>query len=123
VVDEIKNGTLHAEAALVVCNNRDAEVLERAQQEGVPWVHLSGKTHPDPAAFDIGDPPSGPVTDAEGAADCGVGRPDPMLEIVDPILDYWTGGGRPAAYDPGTEGPASAEELPRRDGRRWRIHR
>jgi glucose-6-phosphate 1-dehydrogenase len=43
-------------------------------------------------------------------------------EIVDPILDYWTGGGRPATYAPGSEGPASAEELPRHDGRRWRIH-
>jgi len=33
------------------------------------------------AAFDIGDSPSAPVTDAEGAADCGVGRPDPKLEV------------------------------------------
>ncbi|MDQ3915995.1 MAG: glucose-6-phosphate dehydrogenase [Actinomycetota bacterium] len=41
-------------------------------------------------------------------------------EIVDPILRYWSGGGRPGPYAPGTWGPASADELLRRDGRRWR---
>jgi len=41
-------------------------------------------------------------------------------EIFDPILHYWSGGGRPASYAQGTWGPASAEELVRRDGRRWR---
>ncbi|MFN2488308.1 MAG: glucose-6-phosphate dehydrogenase [Actinomycetota bacterium] len=41
-------------------------------------------------------------------------------EIFDPILDYWSEGGRPGAYRPGTWGPPSAEELLRRDGRRWR---
>ncbi|CAN5640883.1 glucose-6-phosphate dehydrogenase [soil metagenome] len=41
-------------------------------------------------------------------------------EIFDPILGYWSQGGRPAGYKPGTWGPPSAEELLRRDGRRWR---
>ena len=41
-------------------------------------------------------------------------------EIVDPILSYWSGGGRPGSYAPGTWGPASADELARKDGRRWR---
>lgn len=41
-------------------------------------------------------------------------------EIVDPILNYWSQGGRPGVYAPGTFGPTSAEELPRRDGHRWR---
>jgi glucose-6-phosphate 1-dehydrogenase len=41
-------------------------------------------------------------------------------EIFDPVLAYWSGGGRPATYEPGTWGPASADELVRRDGRRWR---
>jgi glucose-6-phosphate 1-dehydrogenase len=41
-------------------------------------------------------------------------------EIFDPVLDYWSEGGRPAAYGPGAWGPSSADELVRRDGRRWR---
>ena len=41
-------------------------------------------------------------------------------EIFDPLLEYWAEGGRPSAYGPGTWGPASADELVRQDGRRWR---
>ena len=41
-------------------------------------------------------------------------------EIFDPILDYWSQGGRPAIYEPGSWGPPSADDLMRRDGRRWR---
>ncbi|MDQ4024834.1 MAG: glucose-6-phosphate dehydrogenase [Actinomycetota bacterium] len=41
-------------------------------------------------------------------------------EIVEPVLKHWSGGGRPGSYAPGTWGPASADELARKDGRRWR---
>jgi glucose-6-phosphate 1-dehydrogenase len=41
-------------------------------------------------------------------------------EVFDALLSYWESGGRPAAYAPGSWGPPSAEELVRRDGRRWR---
>lgn len=34
------------EVVLVVSNNREAGVLRRAAAAGVPWIHLSGKTHP-----------------------------------------------------------------------------
>lgn len=50
-------------------------------------------------------------------------RADEILEaweIVDPILEYWSSGGRPQTYKPGTWGPQTSEELPRHDGRRWR---
>jgi glucose-6-phosphate 1-dehydrogenase len=40
--------------------------------------------------------------------------------VVDPILDYWSAGGRPGLYAKGTWGPESSEELIRRDGHRWR---
>jgi glucose-6-phosphate 1-dehydrogenase len=42
--------------------------------------------------------------------------------IVDPIIDAWADGPRPefANYDAGTWGPGAADELPARDGRRWR---
>lgn len=52
-------------------------------------------------------------------------RADEILEaweIVDPVLDYWSHGGRPGTYAPGSFGPASAEELLRRDHRRWRKY-
>ncbi|HEX2057971.1 MAG TPA: glucose-6-phosphate dehydrogenase [Actinomycetota bacterium] len=41
-------------------------------------------------------------------------------EIVEPVLEYWSGGGRPGVYEQGRWGPASSDELLRRDGRRWR---
>ena len=41
-------------------------------------------------------------------------------EIVDPVLAYWSGGGRPGTYAPGTWGPPSSDDLLRGDGRRWR---
>jgi glucose-6-phosphate 1-dehydrogenase len=41
-------------------------------------------------------------------------------EIVDPMLTYWSSGGKPGTYEPGSWGPASADELIRRDGNRWR---
>ncbi|HYZ46674.1 MAG TPA: glucose-6-phosphate dehydrogenase [Actinomycetota bacterium] len=41
-------------------------------------------------------------------------------EIFDPVLQHWSQGGRPATYQPGTWGPESADELVRREGRRWR---
>lgn len=52
VVEAIKNRNLDAEPALVISNNRDAEILRRAEREAIPWIHLSGKTHPDPGALD-----------------------------------------------------------------------
>ncbi|MEA2453043.1 MAG: glucose-6-phosphate 1-dehydrogenase [Actinomycetota bacterium] len=44
-------------------------------------------------------------------------------EIVDPILDFWRGGGRPGSYPSSDWGPRSADELIRRDGREWRDPR
>jgi glucose-6-phosphate 1-dehydrogenase len=42
-------------------------------------------------------------------------------EIVTPILEAWRErGARPAPYAPGSQGPAEADALIRRDGRRWR---
>jgi glucose-6-phosphate 1-dehydrogenase len=41
-------------------------------------------------------------------------------KILDPILDYWAGKGKPEAYGSGTWGPASADKMLARDGRVWR---
>ena len=52
VIDACRAKTLPATPAVVICNNRDAEALVRARREGIPACHLSGATHPDPAALD-----------------------------------------------------------------------
>ncbi|MGX9791390.1 glucose-6-phosphate dehydrogenase [Mycobacterium sp. MMS18-G62] len=42
-------------------------------------------------------------------------------EILDPVLDYWASHGKPEAYESGTWGPASADEMIHRmGGREWR---
>ncbi len=41
--------------------------------------------------------------------------------LVTPVLEAWESGtAEPAFYDRGSEGPREAEEIPRRDARRWR---
>ncbi|MFM2412048.1 MAG: hypothetical protein RLZZ587_381 [Actinomycetota bacterium] len=41
-------------------------------------------------------------------------------KILDPIEEFWEASGRPEPYAPGSWGPASSDELLRRDGREWR---
>ncbi|GHG28484.1 MULTISPECIES: glucose-6-phosphate dehydrogenase [Amycolatopsis] len=41
-------------------------------------------------------------------------------KILDPILDHWAKEGAPEQYAPGTWGPASADEMLERTGRKWR---
>jgi len=41
-------------------------------------------------------------------------------QILDPIIDYWAGHGRPEPYPSGTWGPQSAVDMLARDGRTWR---
>jgi len=52
ILDACKAGALQATPAVVISNNGDSGALARGGQEGVPWYHLSGKTHPDPAVLD-----------------------------------------------------------------------
>jgi phosphoribosylglycinamide formyltransferase-1 len=44
--------SLRAEVCLVISNKSQSGVLERARERGVPTLHLSGMTHPDPAELD-----------------------------------------------------------------------
>src|SRR6476661_6921458 len=41
-------------------------------------------------------------------------------EMLDPVLDDWASHGKPEAYESGTWGPASADEMMHRMGREWR---
>ncbi len=52
VIDACKTGELALAPALVIGNNRGAQVFERAQAEGLAQVVINSHTHPDPAAAD-----------------------------------------------------------------------
>jgi phosphoribosylglycinamide formyltransferase 1 len=52
VVDACAAGRLAATPAVVISNNGESEALARARRQGIPHAHLSGVTHPDPAALD-----------------------------------------------------------------------
>ncbi|MCC6201926.1 MAG: phosphoribosylglycinamide formyltransferase [Gammaproteobacteria bacterium] len=53
IIDACADGHLDAQVVMVICNNRDAGALRRAALAGIPSSHLSGSTHPDPAALDL----------------------------------------------------------------------
>lgn len=52
VLDAIARGELDAEVVLVMSNNSDAPALHRARAVGIATLHLSSRTHPDPAELD-----------------------------------------------------------------------
>jgi phosphoribosylglycinamide formyltransferase-1 len=52
VIDACKSRQLTAKPCVVISNNSGSGALARADQEGIPRYHLSGRTHPDPAQLD-----------------------------------------------------------------------
>ena len=52
IIDQIETGSLDAAIEIVISNNSTSGAIERAKRHGLPWAHLSGKTHPDPDALD-----------------------------------------------------------------------
>lgn len=52
VLDATARGEIGVEVGLVVSNNADSGALRRARASGMPTAHLSGRTHPEPAALD-----------------------------------------------------------------------
>jgi phosphoribosylglycinamide formyltransferase 1 len=52
LLDACSGGRIQARVTIVVSNNGDSGALRRARQAGVEAVHLSSKTHEDPAALD-----------------------------------------------------------------------
>jgi phosphoribosylglycinamide formyltransferase-1 len=52
VIDACKAGLIKARPAAVISNNSDSGALARARQEGIPYYHLSTKTHPVPEQLD-----------------------------------------------------------------------
>lgn len=52
VIDACDAGTLNGEVVVVISNNSASGARERAIRHGIPFVHLSGMTHPDPVSLD-----------------------------------------------------------------------
>ena len=52
VLDACAAGRIAGRVVLVISNNAAAGALERARRSSVPVLHLSARTHPDPAALD-----------------------------------------------------------------------
>ena len=52
VIDACVAGRIDGGVALVLSNNADAPVLERAAAAGIPGTHLSRRTHPNPEELD-----------------------------------------------------------------------
>lgn len=52
IIAACRAGRIAMEPVVVIGNNSRAFALERARQAGIPTYHLSGQTHPDPAALD-----------------------------------------------------------------------
>lgn len=53
VIDACESGTLSGDVVVVICNNSGAGAGQRAAAHGIPFVHLSGVTHPDSRALDL----------------------------------------------------------------------
>lgn len=52
IVNAIKRGDLNANPCVLVSNNSNAFVIERAKREGIPYYHLSSKQFPDENELD-----------------------------------------------------------------------
>jgi len=52
VIDAFKQGKTKAKVTVIISNNSNAGVLERAEKEHIPHYHLSRQTHPDPNVLD-----------------------------------------------------------------------
>ena len=52
IIDAINNGTLDAEACVVISNNSESKALERAEKEGIPAFHMSSAAYPDSDELD-----------------------------------------------------------------------
>src|SRR5574341_1650281 len=46
IIDACKSGRLDAKPCVVISNNTESMALQRARNEGIPWHHISGQTHP-----------------------------------------------------------------------------
>ena len=53
VIDGCADGRLAADVCVVISNNSHSGAAQRAERHHIPFLHLSGQTHTDPAALDL----------------------------------------------------------------------
>ena len=52
IIDRIGNGDLEAQCKFLITNNAGCGAAAHAEEYGIPVYHISGKTHPDTAAYE-----------------------------------------------------------------------
>jgi len=52
IIEACKEGVLNGEARVIISNSSRSGARARAENEGIPFYHLSGVTHRDPAELD-----------------------------------------------------------------------
>ena len=52
ILDGCNDGSISANPAILICNNPNAQAVERTQLADLPVRILNGKTHPDPESLD-----------------------------------------------------------------------
>jgi phosphoribosylglycinamide formyltransferase-1 len=52
ILDGCADGRLAADVCLIISNNSRSGAAQRAERHAIAFRHLSGQTHPDPAALD-----------------------------------------------------------------------
>lgn len=52
IIDNIAAGRLNARVVMIISNNSESGALERARRAGIPWRHISSRTHPGPGEED-----------------------------------------------------------------------
>ena len=52
IINACKSGKLQAKPGVLISNNSESGAIERAKNEGIPFYHISSKTHPEPIVHD-----------------------------------------------------------------------
>ena len=52
IIDRIGEGDLEAQCKFLITNNGGCGAVSHAESYGIPVFHISGKTHPDPLAYE-----------------------------------------------------------------------
>ena len=52
IIDRIGEGDLEAQCKFLITNNGTCGAVSHAEEYGIPVYHISGKTHPDPVAYE-----------------------------------------------------------------------
>lgn len=86
IIAACREGRIAATPVVVIGNNSGAFALERARRAGIPVVHLSNQTHPDPAALDTAMAATLAAHDVDLVVLAGY-----MKRLGPQMLEHWRG--------------------------------